>query len=157
MASRNAASAAFRSPALTSATPSGGGAGASSVDVPPESIGPPGASAGAAGGIASSDLDGSAGPSLIRYIRLFLDERRTEQLVDPPFERGPAVVIAVDRAGQLDERRAKFLPPLAVAKVVFDVPQTGIDRFQFDRQRSQFGRLRKRPARFGEGRQLVAH
>src|SRR5438105_3375893 len=41
------------------------------------------------------------------HVRLLLDQPRSQKLVDLPLQGGAAVVLVVDRAGQLDEARAE--------------------------------------------------
>ena len=80
-----------------------------------------------------------------RVIRLLLDDLRPQPLVDPPLDRRAAVVGLVNRAGQLDEPRAKVARPLARADVVLDPPERLVDRLQLRDQCRQSLAIEDRP------------
>jgi hypothetical protein len=64
----------------------------------------------------------------------------------------------IDRAGQLYEARAEVSAALAVADLVFDLPERLVDPLQRRRQRAEGLRCRDRcVARRGQRRQLGAH
>src|SRR5262249_46580472 len=63
-------------------------------------------------------------------VPLFLNDAGAKQFIDLPLESGPAIVVQVNGAGQLNEPGPKVLGLLAHADCVLHFPEFPIDYFE---------------------------
>ena len=59
---------------------------------------------------------------LIVRVELLFHHLRAQRLIDPPLDRRPLVVRAIDAPRQLDEARAEIAAGLAISNRVLDLP-----------------------------------